>query len=50
MAASAAPAPICTAPKAHAALATRLSKDIAAALRGRSGQYAVRVEDVRTGV
>jgi len=43
-------APICTAPKAHAALAAELSRDIAAALRGRSGQYAVRVEDTRTGV
>ncbi|HEY6786665.1 MAG TPA: serine hydrolase [Trebonia sp.] len=48
--APATPTPICTAPKAHAALAARLSKDIAAALRGRAGQYAVRVEDARTGV
>jgi hypothetical protein len=47
---SATPTPICTAPKAHAALAARLSKDITAALHGRHGQYAVRVEDVRTGV
>jgi beta-lactamase class A len=29
---------------------TRLSKDIAAAIRGRSGSIAIRVEDVRTGV
>lgn len=42
--------PICTAPKAHAALAARLSKDIAAAMHGRSGHIAVRVEDVKTGV
>ena len=43
-------APICTAPTAHAALAAKLSKDIAAALRGRGGHIAIRVEDVRTGV
>jgi beta-lactamase class A len=41
---------ICTAPTKYAALATRLSKDIAAAIRGRSGYIAIRVEDVRTGV
>jgi beta-lactamase class A len=43
-------APICTAPTAHAALAARLSKDIAAAMRGRAGHIAIRVEDVKTGV
>jgi beta-lactamase class A len=42
--------PICTAPTAHAALAARLSNDIAAAMRGRAGHIAVRVEDVKTGV
>jgi beta-lactamase class A len=41
---------ICTAPTEHASLATRLSEDIAAAIRGRSGYIAIRVEDVRTGV
>jgi hypothetical protein len=41
---------ICTAPTKYASLATRLSKDIAAAIRGRSGYIAIRVEDVRTGV
>jgi beta-lactamase class A len=41
---------ICTAPAKYGALATRLSKDIAAAIRGRSGSIAIRVEDVRTGV
>ena len=41
---------ICTAPTKYASLATRLSKDIAAAIRGRSGSIAIRVEDVRTGV
>jgi len=41
---------ICTAPAKYASLATRLSKDIAAAIRGRSGSIAIRVEDVRTGV
>jgi beta-lactamase class A len=41
---------ICTAPTKYASLATRLSKDIAAAIRGRSGYVAIRVEDVRTGV
>jgi beta-lactamase class A len=46
----AAPAPICTAPKAHAALAARLSKDIAAAMRGRAGHIAIRVEDAKTSV
>src|SRR5580693_1254723 len=41
---------ICTAPAKYASLATRLSKDIAAAIRGRSGSIAIRVEDARTGV
>jgi beta-lactamase class A len=41
---------ICTAPTKYASLATKLSKDIAAAIRGRSGYIAIRVEDVRTGV
>jgi beta-lactamase class A len=41
---------ICTAPTKYASLATKLSKDIAAAIRGRSGSIAIRVEDVRTGV
>jgi beta-lactamase class A len=49
-AAPAVSAPICTAPAAHAALAAKLSNDIAAAIRGRSGHIAIRVEDVRTGV
>jgi beta-lactamase class A len=49
--ATAAPASaICTAPTKYAPLAARLSKDIAAAIRGRSGSIAIRVEDVRTGV
>ena len=41
---------ICTAPTKYASLATKLSKDIASAIRGRSGYIAIRVEDVRTGV
>src|SRR3984957_6531821 len=41
---------ICTAPAKYASLATRLSQAIAAAIRGRSGSIAIRVEDVRTGV
>jgi beta-lactamase class A len=41
---------ICTAPARYASLAARLSGDIAAAIRGRSGSIAIRVEDVRTGV
>ena len=41
---------ICTAPTKYASLATKLSKDIADAIRGRSGYVAIRVEDVRTGV
>jgi hypothetical protein len=41
---------ICTAPTAHAALAAKLSNDIAAAISGRSGHIAIRVEDVKTGV
>jgi len=41
---------ICTAPTKYASLATKLSKDIAGAVRGRSGYVAIRVEDVRTGV
>jgi beta-lactamase class A len=41
---------ICTAPTKYASLATRLSKDLATAIRGRSGSIAIRVEDVRTGV
>src|SRR3984957_2668072 len=41
---------ICTAPAKHASLAARLSEDIAAAIRGRSGHVAIRIEDVRTGV
>jgi beta-lactamase class A len=41
---------ICTAPAKYASLATKLSKDLAAAIRGRSGYIAIRVEDVRTGV
>jgi len=41
---------ICTAPAKYASLASKLSKDIAAAMRGRSGSIAIRVEDVRTGV
>jgi hypothetical protein len=50
-AAAAAPSgAICTAPTKYASLARRLSKDIAAAIRGRSGSIAIRVEDVRTGV
>src|ERR1700722_12563625 len=49
-AAAAASSAICTAPTKYASLATRLSKDITAAIRGRSGSIAIRVEDVRTGV
>ncbi|HEY0938389.1 MAG TPA: serine hydrolase [Trebonia sp.] len=50
-AAAAAPSSaLCTAPTKYASLATKLSKDIAAAVRGRSGYIAIRVEDVRTGV
>ena len=41
---------ICTAPTKYASLATKLSKDISSAIRGRSGSIAIRVEDVRTGV
>jgi beta-lactamase class A len=41
---------ICTAPAKYASLATKLSKDISAAIRGRSGYIAIRVEDARTGV
>jgi beta-lactamase class A len=41
---------ICTAPAKYAALAAKLSKNIAAVIRERSGSIAVRVEDVRTGV
>ena len=47
---AAASSAICTAPTKYASLATRLSKDIAAAIRGRSGSIAIRVEDARTGV
>ena len=48
--AAAAPASaICTAPAKYASLATRLSKDITTAIRGRSGYIAIRVEDARTG-
>jgi hypothetical protein len=49
-AAAASTSAICTAPTKYASLATKLSKDIAAAIRGRSGSIAIRVEDVRTGV
>ena len=49
-AAAASSSAICTAPAKYASLATRLSEDIAAAIRGRSGSIAIRVEDVRTGV
>ena len=41
---------ICTAPAKYASIAAQLSKDIADAIRGRSGYAAIRVEDVRTGV
>jgi beta-lactamase class A len=41
---------ICTAPAKYASLAAKLSKNIAAVIRERSGSIAVRVEDVRTGV
>jgi beta-lactamase class A len=47
---AAASSAICTAPTKYASLATELSKDITAAIRGRSGNIAIRVEDVRTGV
>src|ERR1700734_818737 len=47
---AAASSAICTAPTKYASLATRLSENIAAAIRGRSGSIAIRVEDVRTGV
>jgi hypothetical protein len=42
--------PLCSAPRAQAVLAAKLSKDISAAIRGRAGHIAIRVEDVRTGV
>jgi len=41
---------ICTAPATYASVATKLSRDIADAIRGRSGYVAIRVEDMRTGV
>jgi beta-lactamase class A len=41
---------VCTAPTKYAPLATKLSKDLADAIRGRSGYVSIRVEDVRTGV
>ena len=47
---AAASSAICTAPTNYASLATRLSRDIATAIRGRSGYIAIRVEDVRTGL
>jgi beta-lactamase class A len=46
----AAAAAICTAPAKYASLAAKLSKDIAAALHGRTDYVGVRVEDRRTGV
>jgi beta-lactamase class A len=49
-AATSASSAICTAPAKYASVATRLSKDIASAIHGRSGSIAIRVEDVRTGV
>ena len=48
--APAASTPLCTAPAKYSALAARLSRDITAAMHGRHGHIAVRVEDVRTGV
>src|ERR1700692_4747840 len=42
--------PTAPAPTAHAALAAKLSKDIANAMRGRAGHIAIRVEDAKTGV
>jgi beta-lactamase class A len=48
--APAASTPLCTAPAKYAALAARLSKDITAAMHGRQGHIAVRVEDARTGL
>jgi beta-lactamase class A len=47
---AAASSAICTAPAKYASLASRLSKDIATAIHGRSGHIAIRVEDVRTGL
>lgn len=41
---------MCTAPKAHASLAATLSKDIHAAMSGRTDMIAVAVYDRRTGV
>lgn len=41
---------VCTAPAAHAALAAKITRDIAAAVRGRQSIYGIRVEDRRTGV
>jgi hypothetical protein len=41
---------ICTAPAAHASLAARLSRDIRAAMAGRTDTIAVTVDDRRTGV
>jgi hypothetical protein len=47
---AAAAASICTAPRAHASLAAKLSRDIRAALSGRSDTVSVTVADRRTGV
>jgi hypothetical protein len=41
---------ICTAPRAHASLAAKLSRDIRSALAGRSDTVSVTVADRRTGV
>ena len=43
-------ASICTAPAAHAALAAKVSRDIQAAMSGRTDMIAVTVADRRTGV
>jgi beta-lactamase class A len=47
---AAAAAPVCTAPAKHSAVAARLSRDIKAALSGRTDQVGVAVYDQHTGV
>ena len=48
--AAALPNNTCTAPAAHAALAAKVTKDIAAALSGRRSLVGIRVEDRKTGL
>jgi hypothetical protein len=48
--AAALPSNACTAPAAHAALAAKVARDIAAALSGRQSKFGLRVEDRKTGL